>query len=35
MEDNLNFVANEDDLNIFPKGRRPKLFGPMEDNLNH
>jgi hypothetical protein len=24
----------EDDLNIFPNGRRPKLFGKMKDDLN-
>jgi hypothetical protein len=42
MEDNLNFIKMEDDLNLFPNGRRPHFiknercpqFLKMEDNLN-
>ena len=25
----------EDDLNIYPDGRQPKIFGRMEDDLNY
>ena len=31
MEDYLNFKQIEDDLNISANGRRPKIFGKMED----
>jgi hypothetical protein len=34
MEDDLNFRGNGRQQQFFLNGRRPQLFGEMEDDLN-